>query len=72
MKYILELVDNNNFIEHLCRKNSEREFYPTTTTVNAFKAQVFDTEETPIDDLEWFQEEAREKYRTLIKVVQIL
>jgi len=70
-KYILELIDREGtFIEHLCTSNSEAEFNPTTTTMNAFKAEQFSEDE--IDEIEWFAEEGREKFGTLIKVVRIL
>jgi len=70
-KYLLELIDSDGtFIEHLCTNDSEKEWNPTRTTMNAFKAEVFTDED--LDTMEWFQEEARKQFGTLIKVVRIL
>ena len=73
-KYVLELMDRDTFINHLCDTHDEIERItnPTTYTMNGFKAQVFSREQ--IDGLESSEEisRIRESSGTLIKVVEVL
>ena len=70
MKYILEFIDRDSFIEYLPTQYENGSLPKPHTTMNAFKAEVFTEED--LDSMDWVPEHIKEHFGAMVKVVRIL